>query len=255
MIRALALVWLLGCGGGGGSGAPDAAVHIDAAMIDSRSPDAPIDASPSKGPALSRTLYVNTEGVMLVSGNDDATLNKIGAITSHLAAPWLANDAQRATKIAAVVSQIQTTLAAYNVSVVATRPAAAPYDMVVMTDTPAAMFGLPAGLGGLLSPTCNATPSVISLLFGSSYASLTDVQLKNLFANYAIVGFGVAAGIPMSTKDRDCMCYSDDTCHPTVGPCTIGGAATSMVTPDQCGSDATVMDEAALFLAAWGPHP
>ena len=226
-------------------------------MTDGPGTDAAIDGPPGTvtGTALSHTLYINAEGVTLVPGSDDATMNKMSTISSsHAAVKWLANDAQRTTKIANLVTQVQATLAPYNVSIVSTRPAAGPYDMLVITDSTAQSFGLGAGAGGLLSLSCNTIPSAVAMLFGPSYSSFTDVQLRNTFASYAIAGFAIQAGLPQSKKDQDCMCYTDNSCGTLTGACTIGGANTPVWTPDPCGFSGSTMDEAAQFLGAWGPH-
>ena len=246
------LVLCAACGGGTSDhSSPDA----PAGGGDAPRPDGPATDAPP-GTALSRTLYINTEGLTLAPGSDDATMDKTSLIsTATTATKWLANDAQRSTKIAALVTQIQTTLAAYNVSIVSTRPAAGPYDMVVITDSTSQSFGFGAGQGGASPVTCSTIPSAISLLFGSSYAGFTDVKLRNTFASYAIAQFGIDAHVPMSAKNQDCMCYAGQSCGPLTGPCTIGGPGTPIMQPDLCGFGSATMDEGAQFLAAWGPHP
>ena len=209
----------------------------------------------SIGPALTHTLYINADGVTLTHGSEDATANTTHDVAQATTfAPWLAGDAARATRIANLVTEVRTTLAAYDVSVVATRPATGSYDMVVLTDSPAStVAGAPAG--GIVTSVCNVTPSVVSILFGPTYAAFTTAQAQDTLANYAIALFANEAGIPWSTKPADCMCFADGACTPPNAPCTIGGAGTAIDSHVGCGLSGPTMDERALFLSAFGAHP
>lgn len=245
---------LMACGGGGGHSV-DAPPPVDA------SPDAYM---PTGGNAMSHTLFVNTEGVTLTMGADDATANKSSLLanaTPVTLKPWHMGDAARATKIAAVIAQFKSTLAPYGVAIVDARPAAGPYDMLIVTDDNSAALGSAfSGIGSITPTSCNMTRSVISLTFPTIFAGSTDAQFQNIVVNLGIAMFGLSAGIPISKLRGDCMCLaaSPDCNSPGGQACTIGTAGTTIDTGNSgagtCGVTDATMDEGARFLAAFGPH-
>lgn len=237
-------VVLLGCSGGGTESA-DAAGPADAAPIDSQ----------VRGPALTHTLFVNTEGVTVLPGANDAANNRTVIVSQPIALrPILSDDPQRQAKIDDILAQLRTILSPYDISVVAARPAAGNYHMVVLTDDNSQLLGLAPDLAASTPSPCNTQPSVISFEFG--YSGFTD-QLKRDFAvRNAIAMFADEAAVPISTKHGDCMCFSNDECF--VGsPCTIGGPGTMIDTTGGCsgGAVGTTMNEGSLFLEVFGPHP
>src|SRR5207247_781962 len=108
---------------------------------------------------------------------------------------------------------------------------------------------------GTVPSTCNGTASVVSILFGPTFSGLTTAQQKDTMATYSIAQFGIEAAIPFSKKPQDCMCYADQACVTPTAACTIGGAGTTIDTILTCNVSGTTMNEGALFLAAFGPHP
>jgi hypothetical protein len=248
------LAWcvvLVACGGGGGGGgAVDARPGTaDAASSDSARSDAPVTTS-----APVHTLFINTDGVTLMPGNDDATTNQSG-LASHATtlAPWMMNDAARATKIGGMLTEVQTILAPYDITVVGTRPSTGDYDMFVITDSDATGLGFSAGQGGIATVRCGAFARAIAVQFAPPYASEPEAQRLHTFGAYAIATFGVYSGIPQSNVYGDCMCYTGQQCGQINAACQIGGAGTA-VFAGGCNSPAT-MDEKARFLAAFGAHP
>lgn len=245
---------LIACGGGGQS-PPDAVAH-DAPRVDGAiSPQ--LDAHVGQATALTHTLYINTEGVAIAPGLDDAITNKSSVVAAaQTLKPWLMTDAARLTKITNLVTEVQAILLPYDVAIVTTRPASGSYDMLVITDNTSASVGLPAGAGGTTPATCNATPAVVSFLFGPSYSSSPDLTVRHTFATLAVAMFAIEAGIPGSNVAQDCMCYAGASCPATLtAPCTIGGAGIAIDSLLPCAATGTTMNEGAAFLAAYGPHP
>src|SRR5438105_4580457 len=98
--------------------------------------------SPKKPDSRGGTL-TGTQA-LTVAGTDDPVNNKTSILTNaYTMPPFLMNDAQHATKIAAIVAEAQAVLAPYNITITTTRPASGTYDMMVAGGTPQAA-GLPA---------------------------------------------------------------------------------------------------------------
>ena len=240
-MRAWALVLLVACGGDDVATVPIA----DGGIISD--PDGGADAAIGGGSALSHTLFVNAEGVSVTSGADDATANTSSVVGNGATlAKFLATDAQRATKIADIKTQLDGILSPYHVTVTLTRPAAGPYDMIVLTDDSSAKIGLAAGTAAVVSTTCNTADSVVGFSFGG-----TD---RNLVARDTIAMLGITAAIPTSNKAGDCMCLADSACATLAAPCTIGHAGTAVSATASCPASGATMDENALFLASFGAH-
>lgn len=241
LLALLAMSGLLGCGGDS-SNAPDA-----------MSADAALDAPLPTGNALTHTLYINTEGVTLSPGMDDATMDKSTVTDAPVTVkPWLAGETDRATRIADFVAEVRAEVADYNVSVVDARPTTGSYHMLVVTDSTSQEAGL-AATGGILPVNCQRRSAVVSMLFGAYYKQYAAITVRNLLATYAVAMFGQLSGIPFSKKPEDCMCYPGPQCTNSHGACTVGGAGTPIADNDCHGG--VTMDERALFLAAFGPHP
>ncbi|MFT3699566.1 MAG: hypothetical protein QM831_40840 [Kofleriaceae bacterium] len=259
-MKYLWLFALLGCGdanNGGGAKTIDAPPKVV---------DAPIDA-PADAPApvviaaaKAHIMYLNTEGVTAHAGSDDATMDKTALIQADLTlAPWLANQADRATQIATVVSDISTKLAAYDITVTTTRPTTGAYHEVVVTDDPATKFD--AGfqtVWALTTTNCNAVPSAMAFVMPGTYSTVAAERMtyvENLATGY----FAFLNGLPATAKAGDCMCFNAIQClQQTTTACTIGGANTpvdhSQNSLAACGwADATIW-EAGAFTTAFGPH-
>src|SRR5436190_6164496 len=229
----IGLALLAACGDDGG------ATRIDA-------PGEPMpDALPA---ALSHTLYLAFDGGMITPGTEDASTNTSSiAIMAATLPPYLQGDAQRATKLAAIVSQLQLILSAYNIDIVTARPAAAPYDMIVFTSAMASAIGSTSA-GSALTPTaCNEFSSVIGFAFGRGGEIPRDIAVRN-----AIAMFGLAGGIPLTTTANDCMCLIGTSCANLPAPCNIGATGTMVTTgAGSCGFTGAI-GEASLFEARYG---
>ena len=202
--------------------------------------------APGSGSAMSHTLFLQTEGVTLAAGADDATTNTSSLVTGPVTlAKFLGSDAQRAADIAAIKEQLDGTLSPYDVTVTLSRPTAGPYDMLVMTDDLPTKAGQQNGTA--VPDSCNTVASEVALQFG------TETDLNHLARN-AVSLLGITAGIPLSNKLGDCMCLADTDCATLSTPCTIGGAGTLVSTTPGCPNGQSTDDETALFLAAFGPH-
>lgn len=257
----LAVVVVLGaCGGGGGAAIDAPSVAIDARVVDGKPSDAP-HAFPL---ARTHTLYVAIDGVTVTPGSgpdsvsEDAVANTTMIATAPAAlGPWLAGDPDRAAKVGILVDQIQSVIAPYNITVVTTRPATGPYEMVVVTDDPATKLASSLQLISAISASaCSRQASGIGFVFPTA---LSDVGTRRTdFVQYqAIEMMGLANGVPLSSVAGDCMCgsNSDTHCQDMLDSlCTIGGAHTPLAGTTICDDFDATMDEAAVFLAVFGPH-
>src|ERR1700729_17468 len=101
-------------------------------------PPTPVDdAGPDASTiTLTRTLYLNFEGVTLAAGSDDATLNESVIATTPITLPsYLGSAADRATQISNIQAEVANILEPYDIAVVTSRPTSGgPYMMVVSTD-------------------------------------------------------------------------------------------------------------------------
>lgn len=230
LARALALaVAVAACGGSD--------VTSDAALA----PDARVPA-----PAKTHTLYVHTDGIMLLPGEDDATNNRSSIAAQAVSlAPYLVGEPQRQALIDGVVMQVKSIVAPYDIEVVTVRPASGDYSMMVMTDDSAQVLGLAPGMAAITRSSCNQRSSPVSFAFG--YPG------RDYAARNAIAMFADQAAIPLSTKPGDCMCFASSVCT-QVGPCTIGGPGTPIDQSAGCTTGEPTMDEAAMFLAVFGPR-
>jgi hypothetical protein len=180
---------------------------------------------------------------------DDATTNTSTTpmVASATLAKYLAADASRDLAIAGIKQQLDGILSPYNITVTLTRPAAGPYDMVVLTDDAPTKLGLAQGTVAVVPTSCNTVASELGFVFGTGATRDQVVQLT-------IALFGITGGVPASSKTGDCMCL-DSTCGAVTAPCTIGKANTPITTQPSCAvGGETTMDENAKFVAAYGAH-
>src|SRR6267142_6748504 len=104
------LLFLAGCGGGVGSS----------------------DGSGPRPASGAHVYFLNFDGQALTSGADDPAANRSSLLGTSVTLPaYIAGDVARATKIQAIVSEVDAILAPYDVAVVTTRPASGSYDMLV----------------------------------------------------------------------------------------------------------------------------
>jgi hypothetical protein len=156
------------------------------------------------------------------------------------------------------MAQFTSTLAPYGVTIVNARPAAGPYDMLVITDDVGTVIGLPATSPSITPVTCNTVASLMTFSFPSVLTTQTDEKTRDFIVNGGIAMFANANGVPLSRTPNDCMCYAAAGCNAVTVACTIGGpgtaidASTGGVTG--CGDTDTTMDENAKFVAAFGSH-
>lgn len=249
----LVVIALIGACGDSSTGSVDAATQHDAPGDSAGSGSG---SGSGSGTALTHTLFLETEGVMVTPGADDATTNT-SSIPAHAAMlnPWRMGDAQRTTEIAALQAQIAGILAPYDITVTTTRPASGTYHEVIITDAQGIAIGLsgaqPAAM--VLGSTCNAIAAPVSFVFAGAFGTTYDQTMLDAITRFTIAMFGNTGGVPQSNKTGDCMCYSGSACSGTA-LCTIGGANTPVNTSlGACGAGAT-MDEDAAWKAAFGAH-
>ncbi len=231
----LFLSCLIGCGGGDGA---------DGATADAAPPvDFP--------PPVPHQLFLQFEGQTLTpSSSDNALINATVDIDAVRTIPAFdVGAADRDTKIAAVVAAVTEILAPYNVDVVTARPAAGPYDMIVIGGT-GTDVGEAAGVPAIFAPDCRAAVSSnVGLVF-------TQLNGSESLAVRIVGEFGSYHGVPLSNVVGDCMCIAESgNCSYPNTRCTIGGAGTTALGSDNCGVAANAsFDEAALWLAKVGAH-
>ena len=243
-----ALCALFACGGSKGS-TPDAARAADAPPTVDATPLPPDASLTDAMPSAVHTYYLNFEGQALTAGNDDPTTNTSSILINPFTAPpYLMNDAQRTTKIAAIVSEVQTILAPYDLAVTTTRPASGTYDMLVAGGLPQDA-GLSAGVNSITPFDCMASQAHVVLLFDVGGVD------QHFAAQQIVAMLGIAQAIPQSTQKLDCMCYASPSgCGQLTAACTIAGANTPVYSAQACNQSQTTMDENAEWLQVFGPH-
>lgn len=197
------------------------------------------DAASHAGTAKNHVLFVQTEGVELHPGPADATINQTPLVASTTAlAPFADGAADRADRIAAVVGELRTILAPYDIELATVRPATGAYHQIVLTDTP---------ISGDLAPIsgdCDPPASAIALVYNTQ-------ATHGIVAN-AIATYGFLSKIPFTTTANDCMCYVQ--CSAPAAACEIHAQASVDTSAQDCVASPTI-DEDALWRATFGAHP
>lgn len=229
-------------------------------------PDAPIDAviaiSGCPAPAQplragAHKIYLNTEGVTLKTGcgdNAETGCTELVATTS-VVPQFLASEPGRNTYIAQIVAAIETALAPYSVDIVTVRPAALPYQMVVLGGDPGTLTGGCGNCTAVSDRSCAPLGSVVDLVFDHG-TTMTPVA----YANTILDDIALLNGLVPTTTPGDCACRIDQGCYPVSSDvvCTFGSnEPTSMMasndtppTPLNCGH--ATQDEPKILASVWG---
>jgi hypothetical protein len=256
MKRAICL-WAVLVGCGDDSTAPaDAAVDasaidaaIDAPAIDASNADAgPLCGASDGGAVGMHKLFFNFEAVTITHGGigcqDDATRNCSFIATMDTMVPQFASGmgAGRQAFLDAIVAAANQILAPYSVEVVATRPAAGPYTMIVFAQCVSTLM-CSAGGGAIAPDDCmNANPNDIAFVFEQTSATAA------YYANLAIFDYGLTLGVSTNQLAGDCLC--DNCGTPTL--CSLSTDSVihqSACNPNQVG---THQNEQSMFSAALG---
>jgi len=155
------------------------------------------------------TVFLNFDGVTLTKGNcDDAPTNCTALVTNDptVVPPFLDANPDRTDDIPAIVNLVKTAVAPYSIEIVTTRPAAAPYDMIVIGGAPA-LIGAGNGTLGVAPGTCTPTHHSLSLDFDHGYSA------PYLYANDILSDIGIFAGLGLSSDPGDCMCRAAMGCQ------------------------------------------
>jgi hypothetical protein len=234
------IVLLAACGGG--SNAPDAGDE-DAADAGADAFEDFVDAEP--GACVPATVFLNFEGVTINRGFEDAAANTtpwpMDGVTPATIPPFLDGDGERDTRIAAIVAQIEATLAPFDITLVTERPGSGLYDMIFFGGDPTDM-GYTATQVFALQYDCDGTENASSIgaIFEGGQGDVAS-------ANAAIMIIGGTHGVaPTSDVPTDCMCVE---CIPTDTPCTLATDAT-VWEPHQLICGALVMQDTAATFAA-----
>ncbi len=195
---------------------PDAPSIInDAAIYCSMSPPEPLAQGLHK-------LFLNTEGQALTAvapGNDDATTNRSSLVQSDTDVPaFLPGARGRDTYIAQIVAAVESVLIPYSIDIVTTRPAAGPYQMIVLGGDGATVSGCPTCTAFTVFNCPPFFGSVIDLVFDAG-ATPPPVQ----YASLILDDLGLLNGLVQTNQRGDCTCRNDATCEiPPTQLCTYG---------------------------------
>jgi hypothetical protein len=239
----LVMLCVVSCGGDdGGAVSPDARPAPDASVA-----DASLDAEPAPDAipgTPAHTLFLNFDGGTVRAGFESSINNTSTIITGVRNISAWADTAD----IPAITAEVEAILAPYSISVVTTRPDPGQYAMV--------MFGAGPAEAGFTSDTAGNMPVSCSTLFNGIGFVFNLVTNVHALAREAVSIVGAFHLVPFSNVADDCMCWSGSACNADTlaAACTIGGAGTTMDPGEPCETVAP-FDEAARFLAAFGPHP
>ncbi|MBA2542383.1 MAG: hypothetical protein H0V17_22265 [Deltaproteobacteria bacterium] len=227
--------WLIVLAACGGSGSPS-----DAGS------DAPADGAAATG----EVVFLNFEGVDMTSGPDDATANTASVLLAgptYTLSPYLSSNPDRDARIAGVTALVDEILVRFRISVVTTRPASGPYNMIVLTGMPGEA-GYPVNTFGAAPKLCGDTSeSPTVLIFGDTLLDPRD----DVIASLSVAGLAVSQGIPSSNEANDCACWDGPSCV-FDGSCSFGGLGTPIAPDEPCANGATVMSTLAQFTSVFG---
>lgn len=164
-----------------------------------------------------RVVYLNFDGVTLTDATQsDATQNRASWMVeaTGTAPPYREGDADRATKIAAIVAGVRAQLSTIPVTVVTARPATGPYVMVVYggdADDVHARFG-----GAVNELDCGDQVK-------SDVAWISDnVGSTQRAINFTVGAIGFGIGLSATEDPAGCMCGWDNACTSTnAAACTL----------------------------------
>ncbi len=197
-------------------------------------------------------LFVNFDGgaIAKVANKSDALANE-SFIGGGTIPPFKGDAAARA----AVIAHLKTLFAAYNLTIVTTRPTSGEYDMAMVGGWPSTI-GRPSGPSGVAPLDCGQKiPRDISFTFSeviqSSLACSTSSPLYHRYVAETIAHeSGHSYGLPHSGDGCDLMSYSSCSQPKKFLDKTMALQADAA---GQCGLSS--MNSHALLLAALGPAP
>jgi hypothetical protein len=235
MLRLAALVALLapvtGCEASLGAGSPGDGVQPDAPAGQQQTDSSmQIDSTPQAACANGRKLYLDFDGVTIAQATDsDATTNKAKWLTNASAAvpAWRAASGTRATDISEIVDGVKARLTGTNIDVVTTRPASAPYVMIVLGGANTANAGTVGTIYSYATSFHDCGDTVkndlgwVSDMNGSTNEFVADLVL-------GAVGWGL--GLDGTTDTAGCMCGWANGCSNAAGACTLSASAASSIT-------------------------
>lgn len=223
----------------GGTGSSDD-VSADAAVA---SPDAP------PACANGRKVYLHFTGnlTLTAAATSDAPTNQARWLTNASAAipPWRQNVANRVGEISQVVAGVKDRLAGTPIEVVTSRPAAAPYVMIVFG-------GARANDGGTVGTVYSYSTSFHDCgdMVKSDVGWVSDMpnESTSLVADIAVGAIGWGLGLDGTTVPTDCMCGWANGCQSDAGACTLSSSiATSITNGIETACQSGIQDEVAAF--------
>lgn len=245
-MRLALLVLVAGCGAQLGTNS-NAQQSVDASSSGSNSfpgIDAPVsspDAPASSACPNGRVVYLSFDGETLTRSATDATQNRaawIGVATATVPA-FHPNDANRTTEIQTIVDGVKSRLAATPITVVTTRPASAPYVMIV--------------LGGTNQDVgSNYTYATGDHDCGDGVKSdvgwVSDVPSLSYVPDLIVGTIGWGLGLQGTNDPNDCMCAWANSCSSASGACTLSASiATTASTGNSTCAGENPQNEVAAF--------
>ena len=201
----------------------------------------PLSSAPPSG---AHRLYLAFDGMIVVPGADDATLNRSLLVPAEATVPaFLGNDPEAPTKIAEVVASVRESLSAFDVEVVTERPAEGPYDLIVFGGYSLDVVGKD-GIQFAAPETCaEPPPSQVGFVF--------EVRKPMVATAQTAVGiFAAMHGATMTAKPGDCLCLGDDACSPVSTQCSFGASVAG--SPKAACDKRTRVDSVGEMIEAFG---
>jgi len=207
-------------------------------------PDAStIDAPPAC--SNGRVVYLNFDGVTLAQANaSDAPTNTAAwlGVASVAIPPFQQNATNRAGLISQVTSKVTSGLSQFPITVVSTRPATAPFVMIVFGGTPALVNT--RFIDAVMTLDCgDVVKSDVGIVF-DNWSPMTTQKA----ADYAIGAVAYGLGLTGTHDTADCMCGWNNGCQPNAGPCTLSPSITADLA---CSGETNPQNEVAAFHTAF----
>ena len=185
--------------------------------------------APTPACANGRKIYLAFDGVTLTqAGSSDATQNRARWLTNTTSTvpPWRSGNGNRASQITAVVDGVKSRLATTSIEVVTTRPATAPYVMIVLGGERANDGGTVASRYSYATSYHDCGDTVKNDV---GWVSDMDDAPESYVADLAVGAVGWGLGLDGTTSPADCMCGWANGCDSQSGACTLSASIATSI--------------------------